>query len=74
MLQPGRDYCPQPAGLGQARLGMVPTDYGIWALNHAGEEMQKRSEKRQQETDMAAEEGTPSLGAAAGLSELLGCH
>lgn len=67
MLQPGRDYCPQPAGLGQARLGMVPMDFGIWAFNHTGEEMQKRSEKRQQEMDMAAEGGTPSLGVAVGL-------
>lgn len=29
MLQPGRDYCPQTARLGQARLGMVPWEWTV---------------------------------------------
>lgn len=36
-----------------ARRARVPMDCAIWAFNHIGEEMQKRSEKRCQEMDMA---------------------
>lgn len=55
--RPGWEWCPTGCA--------APS---IWALNHAGEEMQKEGEKRQQETGgMAGEEKTPSLRAAVGL-------